>query len=181
MVSDGNTLMSKELAPLSSENLGPAMLQLTEKQQRFVVTLLEQGGRNETKAYMAAFGCSAESANANAYRAKTPAVMAAIAEEAARRLRAGAILGASVMIEIAEDPMHKDRFKAAGRLLDHAGLIVATEVKHTIEDKRSNDEILRAIGRLAKDMGHELPKALKDVVDAEFVEMSDEGLGDVLA
>ena len=171
-----------EVAPYNPAELGEAMLSLTENQRRYVINLVEQGGRNSMLAYQRATGCSPENAHKNAWRMNSPHVAAAIREEADRRLRSGAILGASIMVEIAEDPMHKDRYKAAARLLDAAGLIVATEHKVTVEDKRSTQEIMRAIGRIAKDAGVDPEKLLGRAVpvDVEFEELSSEGLEDIL-
>lgn len=165
-------------------DLGPAMQVLTENQQRYVVALVEQGGRNATMAYQKATGCTPENAQKNAWRMNTPSVMAAIREEADRRLRSGAILGASVLVEIAEDVLHKDRFKAAIRLVESAGLIVATQHNVTVEDKRSSDEILRAIGRIAKEGGLDMKTVLGDkvatAIDVAYDELSSEGLEDLL-
>lgn len=174
-------------ALFNPEKLGPAMEALTDRQRNYVVALVEQGGSRAPLAYMKATGCTLESAQANYWRMNTPAVYAAIREEADKRLRAGALLGASVLVEIAEDSMHKDRFKAAARLLDQAGLIVATEHKVTVEDKRSTGEITKAIMNLAKQAGVDPRTLLGDsaelIEDAVFVEVepeSSEGLEDIL-
>lgn len=159
------------LTTYKPEHLGPAMSALTDTQQRFVVALVEQGGKNAARAYQRATDCSEDNAHKNAWRMNTPAVMAAIREEADRRIRGGAVLGASVLIEIAEDVLHKDRYKAAERLLASAGLIVATEHKIIVEDKRSTDEIMRSMKRIAKEGGLDLKEVLSDALDVEFEEV----------
>src|ERR1700744_1660602 len=121
------------------EDLGPAMKACTEPQRRFIIALLETGGQNYGKAAaIAGHGGTELASRVAGHRlAHNPKIIAAAREEADRRLRGGAILGASVMIEIASDPMHKDRFKAADRLLGSAGLNLETVSRHIIEDHRS--------------------------------------------
>lgn len=163
----------------------------TEGQRRFVVALLDTGGQNHTKAAeLAGYGGTDGSRRVAAYHlARHPNVIAAVREEADRRLRGGAILGASVMIEIASDPMHKDRFKAADRLLGSAGLNLETVSRHIIEDHRSDNELLLAIAAIAKKNGLDPSKLLgrpleTEVVDAEFSEVTKQenfdGLEDIL-
>jgi len=163
----------------------------TEGQRKFVIALLESGGTNHAKAAAAAgYGGSENAQRVAGHRlAHNPNVIAAAREEADRRLRGGAILGASVMIEIASDPMHKDRFKAADRLLGSAGLNLETVSRHIIEDHRSDNELLMAIATIAKKNGLDPSKLLgrpldKDIVDAEFTEVeaqeSFDGLEDIL-
>ena len=161
--------MPNEITNYDPADLGEAMQVLTDTQRRYVIALVTQGGQKANLAYQLATGCTPENANKNAWRMNVPHVMAAIREEADRRLRSGAILGASVLVDIAEDTQHKDRFKAASRLLDHAGLIVATEHKVTVEDRRSTDEILKSIARIASENKLDLGQVIKDaVVDADF-------------
>lgn len=177
------------------EDLGPAMRACSEGQRRFVLALLETGGDNYTKAAMiAGYAGTPGSIRVTGHQlAHHPKVIAAAREEADRRLRGGAILGASVMIAIASDPMHKDRFKAADRLLGSAGLNIETVSRHIIEDHRSDNELLLAIAAIAKKNGLDPSKLLgrpleAEVVDAEFtevgtidtVEESFEGLEDIL-
>jgi hypothetical protein len=102
-------------------------------------------------------------------------------------VRSGAILGASVLHEIAGDVMHKDRFKAGVELLNRSGLLVETQHRVTVEDNRSSKEIEDAIILLARRNGLD-PRTLlghspakPDAVDAEFEELSSEGLEDLLA
>ena len=123
-------------------SLGPAMRELTEKQQRFVIALVEIGG-NQTKAaalagYSQAGRMHSTLATLNMRNEK---VIAAIKEEADKRLRAGTLLASSVLIEIAGNSMHKDQLKAATELLNRGGLMTVQkiEIAHTLELKKRNE------------------------------------------
>lgn len=130
-----------------------------------------------------------------------PKIIAALKAEAQARLDDAGMIGASVLVEIARDPTHKDRFKAASSLLNRIGLHERTE--HTVNVKKPTDdvEVARQIVALAKELNMDprtllgpnaAAKYLKDdgsVVDAEFtiverapapVTGSTEGLEDVL-
>jgi len=168
----------------SEESYGPAMRALTDGQRRFVIALLETGARDQKLAATMAGYSPTTAANMGCRMAHMPAVQLAMREEAEKRLRAGALLGASVMIEIASDVMHKDRFKAADRLLGAAGLTVETVQRHIIEDHRSDNELRDAIVSMAKKHGLDPAKLLgdKNVIDAEFTEVegSMKGLEDLV-
>lgn len=174
--------------PISNtDGLGPAMIDLLPKQRAFVVAMLETGGQNNTKAAQIA-GYSLDNydaARATAWRlAHDPKILAAIKEEANRRLHSGAILGASVLLEIANDPTHKDRFKAASELLSRGGLVMATEHKITVE-RRDDKGMIDKITVLAAQLGLDPRKLLGNAapaVDAEFedVTATSDGLEDLL-
>ena len=174
-------------------NFGPAMSALTEKQRLFVLYLLESGSDNHTRA--AAFaGYASESENSlrvTAHRlAHDAKVQAAMHEEAQRRMRASAIMASSRLIEIANNPMHKDQLRAIGMLLNRVGLHEASEHKVTVEHTMSDSEMRARIVTLcnemgidpAKMLGHDAPKA----IEADYVEVTDPvegstaGLEDVL-
>lgn len=180
------------IAP-AEEHLGPAMQALTELQRNFVVALVTTGARNKHLAMrMAGYQGNDNVIDVGAHRmGNNPKVQAAIKEEADKLLRAGGLLGAAVLIEIAGDPMHKDRFKAGVELLNRTGLIVATEHKVTVEDKRTNDEMLTAIFLMAKRqgldpatlLGKEDARKAEKIIDGEFTEVVDgsmEGLEDLI-
>lgn len=163
------------------------MLALTDIQRRFVEQLIFQGGTNHTRAYMIASGCSEAAANANAYRVYgNPKVQDAIRAEADRRLRAGALLGASVLIEIAANPMHKDQKAAAVELLNRSGLIVKTLHEVKVDNiHRADPEIVASINKIAAQLGVDAKALLgekEQIEDAEYeevVEPNMEGLEDV--
>jgi phage terminase small subunit len=175
------------------ENLGPAMRALNAGQRRFVIALLETGASNNTVAAgLAGYGGTEGSRRVMAHNlAHNPKVQAAIKEEADRRLRAGALLAASALVEIAGNPMHKDRFKASVELLNRAGLIVQTEHKVIVEDNRLSEEIEQGIIALSQRLGVDPTKLLGNnskaaqkanikaqAIDAEFTEVDD--LSDIM-
>lgn len=182
------TASEGHLPEIPTENLGDAMLAISPNQRRFVVALLETGGTDETlAARMAGYGGTDNATRVAAYRlAHNPKVQAAIREEADRRLRAGAVLGASAIREIAGDKFHKDRFKAAVELLNRSGLIVETQQRLVIErqDNRSTEQIkadiVKKLAALFK--GKDIPAELLPPMDVEFEEVTNgsEGLEDIL-
>ena len=166
------------------------MLSLTEASRAFVVAMVETGAApgNWTRcALMAGIGGTPESAQVWASRSmRKPQVLAALREEADKRLQSGALIGAAALVEIASDPMHKDRMKAADRLLDRNGFIVAAlnRVEHThelIESKSTAD--------LRKEISDQIKRLRgvsdQNIIDGEFEEVEDEGsaegLEDLLA
>lgn len=171
--------------PIDS-TLGPKMRALTMPQRAFVVAMCETGGQDHSKAaLMAGYGGTENSTKVAACRlAHDPRVLEAIREEAEKRLQSGAILGASVMVEIAMDKLHKDRFKAADNLLNRAGLLVETQHRVIVEnDNRPIGELRAAVleqlrGLFGKDAA--LPPALTAPIDGEYTEVpADDDLGDL--
>lgn len=175
---------------------GSKMQALNSRQQQFVLALLATGGRNQSEAARIAgyahanvvgsrLGTAANiqaalkeealriASEVDGQDSRDPAVLDGIAEEAANRIRAGAILGASALQEIAADPDHKDRLKAAQDLLDRADVlrpkhdqkITVEHVTHTPAQK------IERIVQLAQSMGIDPQTLLGQygvVIDAEF-------------
>lgn len=162
-----------------------ALSRLTEKQRRFVEAYLTTGGQNESEAARLA-GYSQTNPNGCAVEGfrlmRNDKVIAAIKEEAAKRINGGVLLGASVLVEIASDPLHKDRLKAAQSLLDRGGMmaISKSEHLHIIEDNRSDAELIQFITAQAKLNGLD-PKSLlgfdpaekSEIIDAESAEIEE--------
>lgn len=164
--------MSQELTIIENDDdCGPCMTQLTGMRRRFVYAMLQLGGSNQTQAaIMAGFSPATASAQGSNLM-RDSRVLAALREEGDKRLRSGVILGASVLMEIAQDVLHKDRYKAACRLLDQSGLIIKTEhtvnVQHSVSEK---DQIAK-ITAMAKQLGMDPQLLLGQaghIVDAEF-------------
>ena len=154
--------------------LGPAMLELTEKQQKFVVALLETGGDNECgAAQIAGYGTGYATRSYELMR--NPRVLAAIREEADKRIRSGALIAASKLVVIAKNDNHKDQLKAIDMLLNRSGMIVQTQHKVTVEDNRTPEEVVARTAALAKALGLDPQKVLASVgieyVDADFAEV----------
>jgi hypothetical protein len=178
-----------------TRGLGDAMLALNPQQRAFVLAYVETGGQDQTRAaHLAGYGGTDNSRRVQAHRlAHDDKVLRAIREVADKRVRSGALLGAEVVLEIAKDPTHKDRFKAAQSLMDRSGMLVPTKVEHEhIHRTEADDErIARLIG-VARQLGMDPRQLLGSVgvtVDAEFKvvdttpappEMSAAGLEDLL-
>jgi phage terminase small subunit len=163
----------------ASETLGPAMQELTELQRRFVLAYLEGGGRSaKAAAVSAGYGGGTHACEVRGFEAmRNPKVLKAMREEADKRLRSGALLAASGLIEIAQDTHHRDRFKAIESLLNRAGLIVQTQHKVVIEDTRTEAEVIERVGALATQLGLDPRSVLKSVgvvIDGEFSEVKPE-------
>ena len=169
------------------------MAALNDRQRAFVGAMLETGGqpgRHSEAARRAGYEGSPDVVKVAAHRlAHNPKIQAAIREEAERRVHSGAILGASVLVEIAADPQHKDRFKAATRLLDMAGLIVTTQHKVTVEHTGDDTEKIRLAIAMAKRLGIDPKKLLGeagvsaaevDAIDAEFEEVKTDWLSEAI-
>jgi phage terminase small subunit len=168
---------------VAKHEYGPAMARLGAMQQKFVEAYMEMGGR-PSRATDAALQAGYANKNKNALSATAsrlitnPRVIAAIREEADLRVRAGAILGASVLIQIAEDPTHKQQFKAAVELLNRADLIVASKHEVTVDDKRPDkDELVGRVNDLAERLGID-PNILLSKQSPKLIDVTPEEAGD---
>lgn len=169
--------------------MGEAMLALNVRQRRFVCALSVTGG-NQRDAYVWAGyeGRTIASQDASASQlAARGDIQLAIKEEALRRLDSYALMAVSTLGQLAS-PMStsKDsvRLAAANSLLDRIGGFAGkTEHKIIIKDERTTNDIIASIKALAAANGLN-PAALlgltEPVIDAEFEEVSSEGLEDIL-
>jgi hypothetical protein len=163
---------------------------LTKNQRAFVIALVEMGAKNPTEAAMVAGYGGTDQARKTAAKElmRNPKVLNALKEEADKRLRSGALMAASRLIEIAGNPHDINSFKACVELLNRADLIVSTKHEVTVHDNRTSDEVMNTILSLAKKNNID-PKTLlgynpaDKVVDAEFKEVvpSTDGVEDLLA
>lgn len=171
------------------ELMGPAMRALNEKQRIFVSALAVYGGE-QSEAYRAAGYevTNDNSAAAAASRlARSDGIVAAIKEEAIRRLDSSPMLAVSTLVELAsyKNPDDKVRLKAANSILDRVGGFAGkTEHQIIIKDDRTTQELIDFIKHTAVANGLD-PAALlglpapRNVVDAEFSEV-DPDLADLL-
>lgn len=135
----------------ADEDLGPAMRKLNERQKRYVIAYLMNPTSNghTQAALLAGYGNGRyESAKQQGWiMAHHPKVLAALREEAERRLKSGVIIAASKLMEIVENDQHKDQFKAIERVLNQTGLIVETQHRVVVEH---DDNMLSAVERVKK-------------------------------
>ena len=83
-------------------------------------------------------------------------VVAAIKEEAERRLRAGVALGATTLEELALNAQSESvRLQAAQALLDRGGMQLASLSEHhvVVKDERSDDELRARVEQLQRELG----------------------------
>lgn len=168
-----------KLQSVEENDFGPKMQALTNLQRGFVLAKLQNPNGTDIEAALAAgvTGKTAASVRTSAhYLSHNPKVLEAIKEQAERMLHSGAILAAGVIIEIATDPMHKDRLKAADRLLGMAGLGIVTEHRVTVTHQ-SDAEKIAEIKKLTERLGFDKTQTRAllgsaGVVDAEFVEVA---------
>ena len=164
---------------------GPKMSALTEKQRRFVEVLLEQPGISRHKAAeLAGYQNSPGGMRVYAHRLMhDDRVIAALHEQAGRRMRSNSLVAANVLVDLMESPDTKDevRLKAAGMLLDRVGFGAQQNINinQTVRDE-SGKAILQRIEQLAGKLGVPVAgllgaKPAAPVVDAEFSEVKTGG------
>lgn len=174
--------------PIPDDNmsLGPAMKAIEPKQRAFVLAYVEQAKEDATAAALAAgYGSISETDEGRKKAAKQAGwrlihdekIAEAIKELASDKFRVATFKATAVLLEIMDDPTHKDRFKAAERVLAQNGMGVAIQVDHRHTHRNMDDEsMIRRIAALAKDQGLD-PKRLLgtvgvDYTDAEFEDVT---------
>lgn len=171
-------------------DMGPAMRDCTEAEREFVVAMFQTGAQNYTQAALATgrFGTRESAQMAGSRWMARPRVLLALDEFTRITMKGGLATSTKALLEIANDPMHKDRFKASVEILNRNGHIVETVSRHIVEDVRDTKEIIRMAVEYAKRLGDQslayklLGNAVpKEVLDAEFTEVKEDDLGDLLA
>lgn len=168
--------------PLPAESsLGPAMLELTDSQRRFVIAYVQAGDNNASAAARKAGygGTDASVFGAASRLTRNPLVMAAIEEEIGKAFRSAAVIGLKVLQDIALTYGHRDQFRAADRLLERAGHMVTTKHEVTVKDERTPKQVLEDLRAMAARAGLKLTDLLgksQDVIDAAFVDITPKSL-----
>lgn len=168
-------------------NIGPAMRALNKRQRAYVVVCLETGSANQKRnAQLAGYTGNDSALAVQGWRlAHDPKVLAAMEEEAHRRLRSGALMATSRLIHLAENAREeKDQLKAIDMILNRTGFHAKTEHKIDVtHEHRGPAEIQARIKELAerlgvdpvKLLGHSRPaETAAPVIEAEFVEVQPE-------
>lgn len=162
----------------SEAEWGPLMRALpTDRQRLFVIAMLETGGLDASRAAALA-GYTTNSANAlyvvSHRLAHDAAILAAMAEQASRRLHSGGILAVSQLLTLAKSAeKDADKIKASVAILNRIGMHEKTEHKVTVTDNSKTDaQLLSRIAYLSKELGVDGQKLLGHVklpvIDAEF-------------
>jgi hypothetical protein len=118
-----------------AESYCPAMAALTVKQRAFVRAYIEYPTVSSAQAArLAGYSDTSDAAKVAAHNLlHNEKVLRAINEELDRRFRADAVIGRSVLIEIARDPSHPQRLRAAEALLDRGGFRTLSEQRIKVE------------------------------------------------
>lgn len=150
--------MAKKKTPIiqveapAPEELGPAMLALTETQRKWVVAYVS-GCDATTAARLAGYSDVADAAQVRGCELlQKPTVVGAIKEWTTGALEGrGAFVAIQALIEIAADPEHKKRFEAADSLADRVGFARVTQHQVSVEhrDERTTAQLLDAIEAFA--------------------------------
>lgn len=163
---------------------GPALSCLTQQEKAFVIAMLLAGGApNQVLNSAAAAGYADPKYGWRLMRKDK--IIAAMKEEAGKRLLSGALLGSSVLMELASGmnaqgvsigPVkHELRYKAAKELLAHSGYMPVHEQKITVEHTSPDQRAMVAdIAAFAKQLGMDPQRLLGSIgvtTDAEFTEV----------
>lgn len=180
------------VVPETSE-LGPAMQALQPRQRSFVYALVECGGNYSEAAAAAGYGSESKDPATKAATCRVaghrlahhPAVLAAIKEEAERRLQSALLIATSELVKMAQDPFSKHQYKAAVALLDRGGMPIVHRQEIDVRHTKSDQEIRKEVLEFCKVLNLDPQRLLGHVAtDAEFEVVtsagSAEGLEDVL-
>ncbi|MGE3279725.1 MAG: terminase small subunit [Alphaproteobacteria bacterium] len=152
-----------------SEDFGPAMLALNDRQRTWVLAYIETGGNATEACRRAGYGDSERgSAKIQGYRNKNnPKIQAAIVEMIDGQAKSdGVRVGFQALLEIAGNPQHKDQAKAAIALVNLAGLGITVQHKHDVKIELTVEEKVQQLKQFAEIIGVAPDKVL-GVVDLE--------------
>ena len=164
--------------------------QITARELKFAHAYTELGGKDGVGMQAALLaGYSVKGAATAAYRLlRRPLVIEAIKKEVERVFSINVVVGSKILLELAQDKSTPPSVRAqcAESLLNRGGLqlVRLSENRITIEDKRSDAEILSRIAQLSKELGIDaklvsdsskpLPAVIQhEPVNAQFDEISD--------
>lgn len=146
------------------------MAQLSDAHRKFVLTMVEHGANPKAATLSAKLAGFHPVYGYELMRNET--VLAALREEATKKLAGAALVGVNVLLEIAMDEEHKDRFRAADKLAAINGFTAEQRivVEHITPDTKGQ---IQQIREMATQLGLD-PKQLiagAGIVDAEFTEV----------
>lgn len=175
-------MASDLINPSDNPEFGPAMLALTPMMRGFVLALLDQRGRrsNTAAARKAGYLNTEGGMRVTGHRLSHDArVIAALHEEAGKRLETAAHIAASVVVDVMtnKDALNKDRLKAAGMLLDRTGFGASQtiNVNKTVTRKMDVSAAAQKIAEFRQRFPEQFAKLLgggPPVLDGEFTEVA---------
>lgn len=156
--------------PNDREYDGKVMGTLGPRKRAFVIAMLQQGV-NPKACQLAAAKCGYEP-KTGYFLMRDPGILAALREEATKRMAGAALVGVNVLLDIANSPTHKDQFRAAKELAGINGFTAEQRivVEHISEDSKAQ---IRQIREMAVQLGLEPEQLIKaaGIIDAEFEEV----------
>jgi phage terminase small subunit len=164
--------MSREVDTRNWGELGPAMRDLSEQQrlfvQHYIAEVMVKPHGAPTRAAAAAGYKSNNRSNLGKQAhdllhdpSRSPKVVAAIQEESARYIRAGAPEAVAALFNVIRNPEHKDHVRAIGMIVDRTDPIISKQVidvthRQVDPDKEALEEM-----RAAKQLGATRDKLLE--------------------
>lgn len=164
--------------PNDREYDSKAMNRLIGRKRAFVIAMLQEAV-NPKAAPRAAAKCG-YAASYGYELMRDPDVIAALREEATKRLAGAALMGITVMMDIAQDPMHKDQYRAAKDLAAINGFTAEQRivVEHINEDSKAQ---LQQVRKMAAELGMD-PRQLIEaagIIEGEFEEVKAEIVAEI--
>lgn len=170
-------------APINDDpQHGPAFAKLSPQQRAFVTAYLETGARSASEAArLAGYAAGGQEQSVRAAGSRLlqrDDVLAAIKELADKKVKTGAYVSMAVLLEIAQDTTHKDRFKAAVEIANRSGMIVAQKVEHEHRHELTVKETVAQLKAFAKELGLNEKQVLgaAGYTDAEFEDVTGQPL-----
>lgn len=173
--------MSNKLPAIGEDldEFGPAMQALTSMQRQFVIAYCEHpnysaGALAAEAGYSGGTPGSAQLRVVGHMLLHNEKVIAAMHEEAGKRMRSAGLIGVSAVVAIAANPEHADHLKAALALMDRTGFHAKSEHKVVVDDKRpqTKQELVDAVRNVARELGLDEAAQRKLIgdgaIDADF-------------
>ena len=149
-------------------NDGKAMAGLSDRERLFVIAMLQQG-LNKKAAQIAANEAGYTNPVYGYELMRRDSILAAMREEATKRVAGAALVGVTVMLDIAQTDGHKDQYKAAKDLAALNGF--TSEQRIVVEHIDSDGKaMIQKIRTMAADLGMDAQQliAAAGIVDAEY-------------
>lgn len=151
------------------------MRALTDMQRAFVLALVQ--GNTPERPSIAAKVAGYSDASVSAHQLmRSRKVLAAIREEADQRFGACLLIGFKALVDIANDPQHKQRLQAGIKLLEYAGLQVVAKQEIVVKDNRIEtmtvEQLMLELRDSAKRLGLVKPEDFaQNAIEGEFAEV----------
>jgi hypothetical protein len=173
-----NSLLSRDAI-----KFGPKMLALNPRQQAFVVIMWERQPISQTQATIEA-GYAYDPSKGHQGRGSAevqgtrlmanPLIREAMIEYGHSKMTGDAPAIYHQLLQVAQEPQHKDMVKAGLALFGRAGFHEAIEKNVNVTVTLTDEQKIEKIRRLAQTHGIPVENVLPDAVDVEFHDVTDE-------